>query len=193
MSIYVRDDSAAGAVKPVKQLPVGHALPDLRWSVGNTVTWRRFSAYVLVDAVNGKDVNNSERGNAYGDFVHRDEDQNGKTVLTGKPIGYYWRAGPPESSGVGGWYLNTMLGYEDASYVKLREVSIGYRFGKIAGIGDWTLSLVGRNLKTWTSYRGFDPEVGSIGGNNNSPILTASDSWGFPNLRQFTFTLTSSF
>jgi hypothetical protein len=193
MSLYVRNDSAAGAVKPVIQLPVGHVLPDLSWSFGNTVRWKRFSAYVLLDAVKGKDVSNSERANALGDFVYQGEDQNGKTVQTAKPIGYYWRAGPPESTGVGGWYLNTQVGYEDASYVKLREASIGYRLGKIAGVGDWTLSLVGRNLRTWTSYRGIDPEVGTTGGNNNSPILNASDGWGFPNLRQFTFTLTSAF
>jgi hypothetical protein len=78
--------------------------------------------------------------------------------------------------------------------VKLREVSVGYRIGKVRGVGgDWTLSLIGRNLKTWTKYRGYDPEVGVSGGNNDSPVLNASDSFAFPNFRTFTLVLNTSF
>jgi TonB-linked SusC/RagA family outer membrane protein len=52
---------------------------------------------------------------------------------------------------------------EDGSFVKLREVAISKRFD-----GDWlqrvgaesvVLRLAGRNLHTWTDYRGLDPEV----------------------------------
>ena len=50
---------------------------------------------------------------------------------------------------------------EDASYKKLREASLAYHLGNVPGMnGDWTVSVVGRNLKTWTRYTGFDPEVG---------------------------------
>ena len=82
---------------------------------------------------------------------------------------------------------------KDASYLKLREISIGYRVGKIRGVGDWTVSVVGRNLKTWTSYHGYDPEVGASGGNNDSAILNSSDSFSFPNLRSLSLTITTSF
>ena len=61
------------------------------------------------------------------------------------------------------------------------------------GVGDWTVSIVGRNLKTWSSYHGYDPEVGASGGNNDSAILNSSDSYGFPNLRALSLTITSSF
>jgi hypothetical protein len=30
----------------------------------------------------------------------------------------------------------------------------------VGTVGDWSLSVIGRNLKTWTDYEGFDPEVG---------------------------------
>jgi hypothetical protein len=46
---------------------------------------------------------------------------------------------------------------EDASFIKLREVSASYNVGRSAGFGDWTVSVIGRNLKTWTDYKGFDP------------------------------------
>ena len=82
---------------------------------------------------------------------------------------------------------------ENASYVKLREVSLGYRIGRIGGQGDWTVSLIGRNLKMWTTYKGYDPETGSGGGTTGSAALNAVDNYGFPNTRSVTFQLSSSF
>jgi hypothetical protein len=63
----------------------------------------------------------------------------------------------------------------------------------VGGFGDWTASIIGRNLLTVTKYRGFDPEVGLSGGTAGSGVLNAIDAFGFPNLRQFTFSLATSF
>jgi TonB-linked SusC/RagA family outer membrane protein len=191
MSIDVRDSTGALAI-----LPNGHGLPDFRWSLANTFTFKKFSVYLLMDAQHGTDVWNEELHWSLGDFQAQLEDQAGRSVGTAKPLGYYWRLGAPESSGVGGWYdqLGTqMQSVEDASYLKVRELSVGYRIGKIAGTGDWSVSFIGRNLKTWTNYRGFDPEVGQTGGNNGSAVLNTVDGFNFPNLRTFSFTLSTSF
>jgi hypothetical protein len=78
--------------------------------------------------------------------------------------------------------------------VKLRELSIGYRIGRLPGLGgDWNVSMIGRNLKTWTDYTGYDPEVGVGGGNFGSGALNAIDAFTFPNLRQVTFSISTSF
>jgi hypothetical protein len=82
---------------------------------------------------------------------------------------------------------------EDASYVKLRELSVSYRVGALAGTGDWKLGLVGRNLHTWTKYRGFDPESGNTTGPLNSSALTPVAGYRFPNLRTYTVQLSTSF
>jgi TonB-linked SusC/RagA family outer membrane protein len=59
---------------------------------------------------------------------------------------------------------------EDASFTKLRELSVTLSAPK-----EWTdrlrtggvsLTLAGRNLKTWTDYRGFDPEINENGQSN---------------------------
>jgi hypothetical protein len=56
----------------------------------------------------------------------------------------------------------------DASYTKLREVSISYNlpspFATRLGAGRASISLAGRNLHTWTSYKGLDPEGSFQGG-----------------------------
>jgi len=187
--ILVRD--ATGAV-PV--LPVGQALPRFRWSLSQQASYKKFSAYALVDATVGKSVWNIGRQWSMGDFMHEDGDQAGATVESAKPIGYYFRA--VSTGGIGGLYdvlapnNNTT---EDASFVKLREVSIGYRVGRLAGVGDWTVSLVGRNLLTITDYKGFDPEVGLGGGNLGSGVLNAVDGFTFPNLRNLSFQIGTSF
>jgi hypothetical protein len=115
-------------------------------------------------------------------------------------VGYGWRAGSPESSGIGGFY--DVLGpnnyvVESGSYAKLREVSLTYKFGQIAGIGDWTLGLIGRNLLKITNYSGMDPEVGVAGNGGNSPtgsgLINQTDHFDMPPLRSFTFSVTTRF
>jgi hypothetical protein len=182
------------ATGSVPALSVGQALPKYRWSIAQTGSWKKFSAYALLDATVGKSVWNEARQWSYGDFMHRDADQAGRTVASAKPIGYYFRA--VSSGGIGGLY--DVLGpnnntVEDASFVKLRDVSIGYRLGRLAGIGDWNLTLIGRNLITFTDYKGFDPEVGLSGGNLGSGVLNAIDAFGFPNLRTISFQIGTSF
>ena len=52
---------------------------------------------------------------------------------------------------------------ENGSFVKLREVSLAKRFDgawiQRVGAQSMQLRVAGRNLHTWTSYRGLDPEV----------------------------------
>ncbi len=156
--------------------------------------------YGLLDAAIGQSVFDEGFHWAHLDFLSKDVDQSATAVATAKPIGYYYRAGPPDNNnGIGGLY--DILGpnnfsVEKASYAKIRELLVSYHIGSIRGVGDWQASLVGRNLVTFTSYRGFDPEVGigpTAGGQGNSAAINAVDSFTFPNLRTFTVGVSTSF
>ncbi len=189
LPILLRD--AGGAVTNVS---LGQALPAFRWSTAHSFTWKKLSAYALLDATVGKSVWNEARQWSLGDFAHASTDQSGESVASARPIGYYFRA--ISTGGVGGLYdvlapnNNTT---ENATFVKLREVTIGYRLGRLAGVGDWTVSMIGRNVFTISGYQGFDPEVGLAGGNLGSGVLNAVDAFGFPNLRTIAFQISSSF
>jgi TonB-linked SusC/RagA family outer membrane protein len=175
---------------------IGSSLPDFRYSLAQNFTFRKFSAYALFDAVKGNSVWNIGRQWSFGDFTNGEESQATASIGVAKPLGYYFRAGAPDNAGVGGLYdiLNTNTRtVENASYVKLREVSLGYRIGKIAGQGDFTVSLIGRNLHIWSGYKGYDPETGGSTGASGSAALNAIDDFGFPNTRSVTFQLSSSF
>ncbi len=201
MPIIVRDSTGTGL-----KLPLGNPLPNFRWGFSQNLSYKRFSAYALINAAIGQRVYNQGRGWSLLDFLEGGQSQLGKSVADAKPLGYYYRAPAPDHpSGVGGLYdllgpNNAMT--EDASYAKLRELNIGFRIGRFGSMGgDWNLSLIGRNLHTWTSYHGFDPEVGfgavsgagSTSNGSGSAAINAIDAFTFPNLRSFTLSLATSF
>jgi hypothetical protein len=184
-------------VSDAKLVALGNALPEFRFAVTQNVRWRKVSLYALLDAAIGQRVWNEGFHWAHLDFLSKDVDQIGKSVATAKPIGYYYRAAPPDNgNGVGGFY--DLLGpnnfsVEGASYAKLRELALSYHFGRIAGGGDWEATASVRNLLTITGYRGFDPEVGIVGGEGASRAINAVDAFVFPNLRTFTIRVSTSF
>jgi hypothetical protein len=196
MPILLRDNTGAAL-----NVPLGNALPDFRFAVTQDLRFRKFNVYALIDASIGQKIWNQGFHWAHLDFLSHDVDQVGKSVENAKPIGYYWRTGPPDGfTGLGGFYDQLAPNsetVEDASYAKLRELLVSYHIGPIARTGDWEVSLVGRNLFTITGYRGFDPEVGLSGGTQlngaGSAAINAVDAFTFPNLRTFTFGLSSTF
>lgn len=200
--LITQRDSATGSPT---QRRLGTALPDWRFSVSQTLQWRRLSLYALLEGVMGREVWNQGRHWSYFDLINYDVDQRGKDVGDAKPIGYYWRSAPPEhAAGIGGIYHTlkpTNITVEDASYAKLRELSLTYHVGRIGGVGSWDVSLIGRNVFTITKYRGFDPEVGILGSGGAAATSTAAgsgtinaiDAYTFPNQRTLTVALSTSF
>ena len=60
--------------------------------------------------------------------------------------------------------------FEDAGFVKLRELSLTYfapgAWASRLGASALTFTLTGRNLATWTKYTGVDPELNDAGQSN---------------------------
>jgi hypothetical protein len=80
---------------------------------------------------------------------------------------------------------------EDAGFVKLREISIGYTFdqrwvSRTLGLSSLDVRIAGRNLKTWTRYTGLDPET-NVGGPFEQ--IGAADYFNLPLTRSFVFTI----
>lgn len=75
---------------------------------------------------------------------------------------------------------------EDGSYLRLKNVQIGYTFPKKwmskAHIERLRLYVTASNLFTITGYSGYDPEVGS-----------GTDYGNYPQSRTFTFGLNATF
>jgi TonB-linked SusC/RagA family outer membrane protein len=76
--------------------------------------------------------------------------------------------------------------YQDAGFLKLRELSLSYsapaQWAAHVGASSLRFTVLGRNLATWTNYRGVDPEVNTIGQFNYSTAEFLTQ----PPVRQFT-------
>lgn len=158
---------------------IGQSIPDFNLGVNTNVSWKGFNAFMLWDAQVGGDVYNYLRhwtGNNY--FT---TDQDGKPDAEKKPTRYF-----NQFQGVNNRYV------EDGTYLKLRELSVGYTFdsgtlesilGGSAGgsLNQVSLNITGRNLLTFTEYSGYDPEVG-----RGNATLTRFEGLYYPNYRTFT-------
>jgi hypothetical protein len=86
------------------------------------------------------------------------------------------------------WLQNTNQYVQDASFIKLRELTLSYDLPTSVvsllgrGVRSATLSIEGRNLITWTKYQGLDPEVSNFG---NQAIARNVDVAPFPPSRTF--------
>jgi hypothetical protein len=82
--------------------------------------------------------------------------------------------------------LASDLWLEDGSYVKLKTVSLSYRFPKLrtAHIQGLRIYVTAQNLVTWTKYKGYDPEVSF---NGASTLTAGEDFGGYPPTRTFLF------
>jgi TonB-linked SusC/RagA family outer membrane protein len=175
MPIALRDSTGSNAV-----VRIGDGNPKFHWGVSNNVTWRTMSFYALVDAQVGGQNYNQTRQRMYQWGRSGDVDQAGKQQELKKPIEYYialYAANDPTDYFV-----------EDAGYVKLRELSVSYQLtgrllGAISRVGakGATVSLIGRNLLTFSDYSGYDPEVGNT--------LVRLDSFDYPRYRTFSGSL----
>lgn len=154
----------------------------------NNFSYKGFGLYALLEWKNGGDLYNRSS-----QWMTRDNrsgmmDQYGKPDYLKKTIPYY----------KGFYDVNTCNQFwvEDASYLKLRELSLSYSVpnkllqgfakGYIKGI---KLALIGKNLITVTKYSGYDPEVQTTDGTQ----YFAYDFMGYPNYRSYSASLEFKF
>jgi TonB-linked SusC/RagA family outer membrane protein len=155
---------------------IGNPNPDYTASLVNEISYKKFGLRVQFDAVQGVDVWNA-------DWRTRQGVGNGK-VAEQEHLGILPRG-----------YINSVYGIEewrvdDGSFVKLREISLSYRLGKIKFFNDLTFSVSGRNLLSWDDYKGYDPEVNAGG---QSTILRGIDFGAVPIPRTFSFNVAAKF
>ncbi len=81
------------------------------------------------------------------------------------------------------------LQVHDASYLRLKNVSVGYTFDlrkRVKWLRDITLSVSGENLYLWSKYNGFDPDVST---SSESSTLRRVDMGAYPRARTVIFSV----
>ncbi|WP_289660869.1 SusC/RagA family TonB-linked outer membrane protein [Flavobacterium panacagri] len=70
---------------------------------------------------------------------------------------------------------------EDGSFVRMKNLQLGYSFYNKFGLDKLRISLSGQNLWTWTKYTGVDPEVGAGDPDKQDRVKGAGfGGWNYP-------------
>ena len=211
--VIINDDaSSAGYGYPIKDetsKSLGKIAPDWTMGINNEITYKAFSFSFLFDIKKGGIMWNGtlSRMNGFGtsketenrgeavtfDGVKGHIDDNGNVVTAGavndiasKYSQYYYQnirggASPAQEQNV-----------EKTDWIRLRELSISYDFGKVLkgnALKNLKVFATGRNLWLSTPYSGIDPETNLFGASNTQGL----DYFNMPNTRSFVFGLKLDF
>ena len=154
---------------------IGDPNPDWTAGVSADLNFRGVRLSAFLDHRNGGQTFNMTRGSLLSLGTHADTDVRDQPA---QPFENWYQgetvvgpgAGVPVQLGQGWFQSLGGLGaarehlMEDATFTRLREVSVAYTFDqpfvrRSLGLNSVDVRLSGRNLKLWTDYKGFDPEV----------------------------------
>jgi len=164
---------------------LGDPNPSLVASLSNSFELgRRVQLSVLLDGRFGNKVANFTRRITELFGVDKDVERE----ITGDTVPRTFSLNPAGRSLIYEEYI------EDGSFVKLREIALSIhfdqRFARHFGAETMDLRIAARNLHTWTSYRGLDPEVNLFSASTVSRGVDFADT---PIPRSYTVSLNFAF
>lgn len=168
---------------------LGDPNPTFIMSFINDIAYKSFLTFSMqLDWVEGSKLYNSIKHWMYRDGIHADYE---------KPITINGESGSWSAFYQGAYDFRKDKNYfiEDASFLRLRNISLGLDFSRLFEIKTLSrlqLILSGRNLWTKTKYTGFDPEVSTYGA-ETSTLSRGIDNGSMPNFRTYQFTLNIGF
>lgn len=162
-NLYLKKDGTTTTSPSSDDLVIkGNASP--KWTLGwnNTITWKRWTLNILMNAALDYDRLNISRyttssftgGTQF--ITLRDAYLKGWDKVTDKAQAEYPSLKNPNNK----VFANSDFWLEDASFLKLKNISLSYyipkRVARFAGI---KLTLSAQDVFTFTKYKGMDPEV----------------------------------
>ena len=164
------------------QFIMGQASPAWTFGWNNMVSWKNWSVNIFINAASGFNrLNNTHFAltSMVGMFRFislRDAYYKGWDYVDNKAEAEY----PSHTNSDTKYYGNSDQWLENASYIKLKNISVSYHIPKqVAKFADVDLTVSGQDILTLTNYKGMDPEV------YNS--YTGVDYGAYPVPRTFTF------
>jgi TonB-linked SusC/RagA family outer membrane protein len=176
-------------------LPVGTTSPSFHMGFSTNLRFHGFTVYGLLEWTPGFDVYNLPQQWAVFRNYSAVQDQSGVDMSKEKPQGYYNQLYGLVGLGIDNYFV------QPGGFAKIREVSVSYRFSRdqlshVAFLRQFDgvqISLIGRNLLTFTKYNGYDPEVGTNGGEVGSAAVARVDGYEYPNFRSLTAAIEVNF
>lgn len=168
----VRDVNGDNLISTADQVVTGRALPNYIFGLSTDVRYKNFDLSAFASGVQGNQIYNLIR-------YTFENPGGGRNLYAG--VADRWTPTNPnnEYAGVlqGGRLPISDRFMEDGSFVRLKNITLGFTLPKIKGINNARIYVSGNNLLTLTKYTGFDPEVNSYG---NSNTIMGVDNLVYP-------------
>ncbi|WP_226388757.1 SusC/RagA family TonB-linked outer membrane protein [Penaeicola halotolerans] len=194
-----RDIDGDGVITDDDFTVLGNAQPKFVGGFNNTFSYKGFDLQVFMQFSYGNEIANAAGSFQEGMFANFFDDNNKATVVN------RWRS--EENPGNGqipratfsvaanrNNASNTSRFIEDGSFLRFKNVVLGYRFPTSVTeklqIRSLRVYAQAQNLFTFTNYSGFDPEVNSSGTSNTT---LGVDFYTFPQPRTYTFGINVGF
>ncbi|HJQ54164.1 MAG TPA: TonB-dependent receptor [Gemmatimonadaceae bacterium] len=170
-----------GDINADDRVVVGNPQPTVWGGIQNTFTYGLFDLHTSVTFSGGNQIFNgirqfSDDGGYFFDnkFAYALRRWQKPGDITDEPR--------PSFDGSSLANLNSSRLLEPGNYTRLQEVTLGIKLPKslarFAGMDGPRLYVTGRNLKTWTHFKGYNPDVNSGGSGSN--IFLGTEFYSYP-------------
>ena len=180
-----------GLIDDFDKTTLGNNLPAYTFGLTNSFSYKHFDFTILIQGVQGVEVLNLLKTSrnykaVSGLFKNywKSETEPGDGQTFRPTYGAYQGNNPVITS----WLV------EDGSFVRIKNISLGYRFPQFFGtkvIKNARAYLNIQNLYTFTKYKGYNPEVNTVEGTDN--LTPGMDFGTFPLTRTITLGLNLTF
>ncbi|WP_183557862.1 SusC/RagA family TonB-linked outer membrane protein [Mucilaginibacter sp. SP1R1] len=173
----VKDINGDGVITAADQVITGNPNPDFFYGLSTNFSYKKFDLSAFFSGTYGNQIYNASRlsfemplgqRNMFAGLVNRWSPTN--------PSNEY------VSGSQGGRLQITDHDIENGSYLRCKNITLGYTLPPIKGIKQLRIYISGNNLFTLTKYSGFDPEVNTYAGSNT---VTGVDNLVYPQARSF--------
>jgi hypothetical protein len=178
--IRFKDINGDGVIDANDRTMIGNPWPNFVYGINGSASYKNFDISIFIQGSQGNDVMN----------IELDDTESG-TGFYNAPKGFLQQSWSGEGStdryhkiSQNQGLNNSISDYfvEDGSYMRLKNVQLGYTFAskwlQQIKLSQLRIYVAAENLLTITGYSGLDPEIGSA-----DPKLTGIDQGYYPQAR----------
>ncbi|WP_420151194.1 SusC/RagA family TonB-linked outer membrane protein [Spirosoma sp.] len=173
----VKDLNGDGTISAADQIITGNPNPNFIYGFSTNLSFKNFDFSAFLSGSQGNDIYNASRLSFTMPLGQRN-------MLKG--VVNRWTPTNPNNEfpapAQGGRMPVSNYVVEDGSYLRCKNVTLGYTLPRIKGIQNIRVYMSANNLFTLTSYSGFDPEVNTYAGSNTQIGI---DNLVYPQAKSF--------
>jgi TonB-linked SusC/RagA family outer membrane protein len=173
----VKDLNDDKVISSDDQAITGNPNPDFIFGFSTNVSYKSFDLSTFLSGSQGNDIYNLSRL-AF-------ENPLGQRNLLKEVVNRWTPTNPSNqyaSAAQGGRLPLSNYFIEDGSYIRCKNLTLGYRLAPVKGLQSARIYFSVNNLFTITDYKGFDPEVNTYAGSNTAIGI---DNLVYPQARSF--------